>query len=117
MKIKVRSTVDVIIIGYTKGKGERSTSFGALHVAQMENEKYKYLGKVGSGFNTENLKSITNMLKEKPIISKPIPDQVENESETIWISQGPECEVQYASLTPNGTLREPVLVKIRMVEE
>ena len=117
LKIKVRSTVDATIIGYTKGKGDRSASFGALHIAKINGDQYHYLGKVGSGFNTDFLKSFFMVLTSKPVISKPVKEAVEEESQTIWISDGPECEVQYASITPNGTLREPVLVKIRTPEE
>src|SRR5262245_22562863 len=33
-KIKTRQTVECVIIGYTRGKGDRETNFGALHLAQ-----------------------------------------------------------------------------------
>ena len=34
-------------------------------------------------------------------------------SSTTWIEPVLYCEVQYASVTPNGTLREPVFVRMR----
>src|SRR6185436_6273465 len=59
LKVKTRQTVECVIIGYTKGKGDRDASFGALHLAQAtaatkpgaEDGGLKYVGKVGSGFD------------------------------------------------------------------
>ena len=117
LKIKVRTLIDVRIIGYTKGNGDRSALFGALHIGSFHNEKLSYLGKVGSGFDETALQSIYEILKTKPVIPKPIKEAVEEEYNTIWITDGPECEVQYASMTPNGTLREPVFYRLKEVEE
>jgi bifunctional non-homologous end joining protein LigD len=116
LKIKSRTIIDTIIIGYTKGKGDRSALLGAIHVAKNENGKLTYLGKVGTGFDEAKLIEISNMLKVLPVISKPIPDVIEEEYNTIWIENGPECEVQYASITPNGTLREPVFYRWKIEE-
>src|SRR5690606_8162188 len=33
LKVKVRQSSECVIVGYTKGKGERGTTFGALHIA------------------------------------------------------------------------------------
>ena len=37
LKIKTRQTVECLIIGFSKGKGDREKTFGALHLAQLEN--------------------------------------------------------------------------------
>lgn len=118
IKIKVRTIIDAIILGYTKGKGDRSDLFGALHVGKFSPEgKLVYLGKVGTGFDEAGMKSILAVLKDKKTCSKPVPDAIEEEHLTTWIAGGPECEVQYASLTPNGTLREPVFCRLKDPEE
>src|SRR5439155_12184948 len=59
LKIKTRQTAECIIIGYTRGTGDRTASFGALHLAQVADPsaglraggggELKYIGKVGSG--------------------------------------------------------------------
>ncbi|MEZ4909225.1 MAG: non-homologous end-joining DNA ligase [Saprospiraceae bacterium] len=117
IKVKVRNTMDCKIIGYTKGNGDRASLFGALHLGQIhENGKIQYFGKVGSGFNQQLLKDIFQIISDLPKIDKPIAELVEEESNTIWVSDGPDCEVQYASLTPNGTLREPVFTKMTLAE-
>jgi bifunctional non-homologous end joining protein LigD len=113
VKIKVRTLVDVTIIGYTKGNGDRSHLFGALHVARREDDKLIYMGKVGTGFDETKMKEVLTYLVECLKISKPIRDAIEEEYNTTWIEGKIECEVQYASLTPNGTLREPVFYRLK----
>jgi bifunctional non-homologous end joining protein LigD len=117
LKIKVRTLIDVEVIGYTKGKGDRAALLGSLHIANREEETIKYLGKVGTGFDETKLNEIYTLLASKPVIQKPIKDAIEEESSTIWIGNGPIIEVQYASMTPNGTLREPVFFRIKDDDE
>jgi bifunctional non-homologous end joining protein LigD len=117
IKVKVRTMIDVCIIGYTKGKGDRVEVFGSLHVAQIADGLIKYLGKVGTGFDERKINEIYQMLITKENIAKPITDVVEEEYNTVWIKDGPICEVQYASLTPNGTLREPVFHRFKELDE
>jgi bifunctional non-homologous end joining protein LigD len=116
LKIKSRTMIDATIIGYTKGNGDRADLLGALHIAKYQDGSIVYLGKVGTGFDEAKLTEIYNLLKDKPVIDKPIKDSIDEAYNTIWIADGPECEVQYASLTPNGTLREPVFYRWKVDE-
>ena len=111
-KIKFRQTIECSIIGYTKGKGDRSSLFGALHVAVQEKNVWKYYGKVGTGFDHKKMKMIFEQILALEEISKPIGDKIEEEKNTTWISPKLQCEIQYASLTNNDTLREPVFLKM-----
>jgi bifunctional non-homologous end joining protein LigD len=45
---------------------------------------------------------------ERPVDAKPLDD-----AETIWVEPRLWCEVQYASFTNTGTLREPVFLRMR----
>jgi len=112
LKVKVRSNEECYIIGYTKGKGDRVSVFGALHLAKIDNERIQYKGKVGTGFDMATLKKYYNLFSAVNKTVKPITDIIEEESRTVWIEPVYRCEVQYASLTPNGTYREPVFVKL-----
>jgi bifunctional non-homologous end joining protein LigD len=115
VKIKVRTLVDVFILGYTKGNGDRSNLFGALHVGKINDEgALKYLGKVGTGWDEAKMREILQHLQAIKVISKPIKESIEEEHLTIWIEPVIECEVQYASLTSNGTLREPVFYRLKI---
>ena len=84
-KIKFRQTMECQIIGYTKGKGDRASLFGALHLAVRNNDNWAYYGKVGTGFDHAKMKVIFDQIKTLEEISKPIQDKVEDEKNTTWI--------------------------------
>ena len=91
---------------------DRTDIFGALHLANPEDGKWKYHGKVGTGFDQAKMKEIWEQLLQVESISKPISELVEEESKTTWIIPQYLCEVTYASFSSNDTLREPVFVKM-----
>ncbi len=112
-KIKTRNTADCVIIGYTKGKGEREATFGALQLGQYGGKPRVYVGKVGTGFDERAAKAILGELQkvrhsERLIKEKPIDDAV-----TVWLEPQIVCEVQYSSRVSTGNLREPVFVRLR----
>jgi len=113
LKIKLRDIMDCWIIGYTDGKGDRSNIFGALHLATKEGKAWKYMGKVGTGFNKGNIPTIMQLVADSIPSKKIIEDQIEEKDRTHWIKPQIQCEIQYASLTNNGTLREPVFIRLR----
>jgi len=122
VKVKVRQTADVAIIGYTEGNGDRKNYFGALQIAEKAtNEEsdrtsdigWIYRGKVGTGFNQKLMAEIHKILKKIPVTSKVIKEKPLDEGKTTWIEPSLFCEVEYASITPNSTYREPVFIRMR----
>jgi DNA ligase D-like protein (predicted ligase) len=113
LKIKTRHTMDCVIIGYTKGKGTRDYAFGAIHVAEATKGGLRYVGKVGTGFDDKMLKSLYNDLKKLKEIKRPIKEKPLDDGVTTWVESKLMCEVQYASFTKDGMLREPVFVRLR----
>jgi DNA ligase D-like protein (predicted ligase)/DNA ligase D-like protein (predicted polymerase)/DNA ligase D-like protein (predicted 3'-phosphoesterase) len=114
LKIKSRQTTDCIIIGYTKGRGGRAVTFGALHLAQYSGKNLRYVGKVGTGFDDRLLENILTELKTvKEAKQRPIKEKLPDDAQSVWLEPRLMCEVQYASITANGTLREPVFVRLR----
>jgi len=114
IKIKCRKTIDCWIIGYTIGQGDRASVFGALHLAERTGSRsFRYLGKVGTGFDYKKLKEIHEMLKDIPKSPKLIEESIEEASRTIWIEAILSCEIEYATLSSNGTLREPVFLRLK----
>jgi len=114
LKVKVRRTMESLIAGYTKGKGDRERTFGALHLAlPSQGKALQYLGKVGGGFDDKSLKAVLEDLKRLDRIARPVDAKPLDDAETIWVEPRLWCEVQYASFTNNGTLREPVFLRMR----
>lgn len=113
LKIKTRQTMECAIIGYTRGKGDRHASFGALHLAQAKGAELKYLGKAGTGFDDASLKSVAAELEKLTIIKRPVKERPLDDARSVWVEPKLMCEIQFASLTKDGMLREPVFVRLR----
>ncbi|MBX2990903.1 MAG: non-homologous end-joining DNA ligase [Phycisphaeraceae bacterium] len=113
LKIKTRQTTECFIIGYTKGKGNRESEFGALHLAQAENGNLRYVGKVGTGFDAKMMKEIYGELKSVKTIKRPVKEKPLDDASSTYIEPKLFCEVQYASWTKDKMLREPVFVRMR----
>jgi DNA ligase D-like protein (predicted ligase)/DNA ligase D-like protein (predicted polymerase)/DNA ligase D-like protein (predicted 3'-phosphoesterase) len=113
LKIKIRKTLECAIVGYTRGQGDRQTSFGALHLAQATGNELKYLGKVGSGFDEDSLKAVSAELGKLKTIKRPIKEKPLDEARSVWVEPRLLCEVEFATLTPDGMLREPVFLRLR----
>ena len=87
IKVKVMRVIECRITGYTKGKGKRANTFGALQVSDMAGDP---MGLVGSGFDEESIEKITVGLKADKQMT---------------------CRIQFMSKTEGG-LREPVFLHL-----
>lgn len=113
VKVKARTTIECVVIGYTRGKGDRSATFGALQLARPEDDNLRYLGKVGTGFTDRARREVLKELKKVKTVERPIQEKPLDDSATTWLQPEVVAEVQYASLTNLGTLREPVFLRLR----
>ncbi len=113
LKIKKRQTMECVIIGYTEGKGDRQGLFGALQLARREGNVLRYVGKVGTGFDAKSMKETFAYLEKFKQVKRPIQEKPLDDKQTVWIEPKVICEVQFASLTKDGMLREPVFLRLR----
>jgi len=113
LKTKTRQTAECLIIGYTKGKGDREATFGALHLASQGSDGLKYVGKVGTGFDDETLGAIFAQLAVLTRTRRPVKEKALDNAQSIWVEPKLMCEVTFASITPDGMLREPVFIRLR----
>jgi bifunctional non-homologous end joining protein LigD len=114
LKIKSRRSTECVIVGYTRGKGDREANFGALHLAQAgAGGGLQYVGKVGGGFDEDSLKAVSAELRKLTRIHRPIKEKPPDDSRSVWVEPKLMCEVQFASLTKDGMLREPIFARLR----
>jgi bifunctional non-homologous end joining protein LigD len=113
LKIKARQTMECAVIGYTQGRGDRQSRFGALHLAQANGEELRYLGKVGTGFDEDIFREVFEQLEQLKTIKRPIKEKPLDDARSVWVEPKLMCEVQFASVTPDGLLREPVFIRLR----
>ena len=114
VKIKFRNTMECIIVGMTAGKGDREPYFGSLQLVSKEDDgTVIYRGRVGTGFDDIMMKEFTKILTPLKVDNKALDLKMEEEKSTTWLKPIKWCEIQFASITPNDTLREPVWVQWR----
>ncbi|HNR06573.1 MAG TPA: non-homologous end-joining DNA ligase [Saprospiraceae bacterium] len=115
IKIKFRNTMDCYIVGFTAGKGDREPLFGALQLlSRNEDGSWVYRGRVGTGFDSALMKTIRKeILEPSRVHKKPVGLTMEEEKNTTWVEPEHICEIQYASITSNKTLREPVFIQLK----
>lgn len=108
-KPEMIDTIDVVVLGYYIGKGQRSKfGVGALltGIYDEEYDKYYTLGKVGSGFTEEQLTQIASDLNSIKIDLKP-ENYVVNNSLTpdYWVKPEIVAEIDADEITrsPNHT--------------
>jgi ATP-dependent DNA ligase len=110
VKIKREIEFDLVVGGYTKGEGWRTPLFGALVVGAYRNDSLIYVGRIGSGFSTEEFSRILGVLRpvdQSPFESTPDLDPV------TWVLPTLVVEVRAMEVTPGGSLRAPVYIRVR----
>jgi DNA ligase D-like protein (predicted ligase) len=110
VKIKREVEFDLVVGGFTKGKGWRSPLFGALVVGAFRDGSLLYAGRVGSGFSTDEFSRILEKLHpvEKSPFSPP-PDL----TGVTWVQPILVVEVRAMEVTRGGRLRAPIYLRIR----
>jgi DNA ligase D-like protein (predicted ligase) len=114
IKVKVRQTCACFVVGYTRGKGDRGTTFGALHIAEKIDEALHYRGKVGTGFDNASTKEIFAALKKVTVVKRPaVKGKLLDERTSVWLDAEIMVEVSYSKLTPDKMFRESVFIRLR----
>lgn len=111
LKLKTIKTADVVIVGFTPGEGWRSEYFGALAIGAYRDGKLLFMGKVGTGFDEDLIRSITALLRVRTTNVNPIEE--EPPYEVQWVRPDLVCEVKFMDVTPDLKLRAPVFRRLR----
>jgi bifunctional non-homologous end joining protein LigD len=122
LKIKVHKRQEVVIGGFTLNEGSGKL-FSALLLGVYDNEKLKYVGKVGTGF-TDKLKK--ELLKEfspltidsspfdvEPDVNQPSRYRRNIKSTVVWLKPKIICEISFAEVTEDGVFRQPSFKGLR----
>ena len=112
LKIKVEQRHEAVICGYTKNK-DTDRLFSSLLLGRYDNNKFEYIGQVGTGFNEAMQQDI--MKKMKPLVTGTVPfdETPQLGKETVWVKPKLVCEVKYTELTPEGVMRHPSFQGLR----
>ena len=99
-KIKLTNTQDCVILGWTRGQGNRDATFGALLVGAYVDGEIEWIGQVGTGF-TQKMQAIV-MGQLQPLV-RPTPPIADKELEAVkgatYVEPKLVCEVEYLEIT------------------
>ena len=112
VKIKCTKRQEFVIGGYTDADGSR-TGFGALLLGVYEGDDLRYVGRVGTGFNQKSLTDITKKLRALEIKKVSFDLAAPKGRGLHWIKPRLVCEVSFAEITGDGSLRAPVFHGLR----
>jgi DNA ligase D-like protein (predicted ligase)/DNA ligase D-like protein (predicted 3'-phosphoesterase) len=104
LKIKQVKTCDCVVFGYTKGEGNRRSTFGSLLLGVYDNEIPVYLGRVGTGFSLNDLKNLKVVFKD--LISQghhPFDHNIP--VNVTWLKPNVVVRIGYQSITKDRRLR------------
>lgn len=112
LKIKCIQGQEFVIGGFTPPKGSRS-GFGALLLGAYEDGKFRYVGKVGTGFTGASLAELHAKLKK--IVAKTTPFEVASPREkgVTWVKPKLVANVQFTEFTGDRILRHPSFQGLR----
>jgi bifunctional non-homologous end joining protein LigD len=118
LKIKITSTIDCVIGGWTEPEGTRSY-FGSVVLGLYDNQgKLIHVGQAGSGFTQETLKEIWKDLEERKTARNPFHGKVEALREVHWVKPQLVAEIKFSEWTHETgeggmKLRAPVFLRLR----
>jgi len=111
LKVKVRKEDEFVIGGFTEPSGTRHF-FGALLLGVYQRGKFDYVGKVGTGFDEETLKSLYKKFSPLKRASSPFASDVRERGAT-FVAPKLVAQIGYTEWTGDGKLRHPVYLGLR----
>ena len=109
IKVKSFRTQEVVIGGWTSGRGEREGSLGALLLGIPGEEGLRYVGKVGTGFSAGDRQDLLDDLRPLASRESPFTSPLPRSDAATANFVRPELvgEVEFGEWTTAGRLRHP----------
>jgi bifunctional non-homologous end joining protein LigD len=109
IKVKNLLTQEVVVGGWSPGKGARAGTIGSLLLGIPGGGGLSYVGRVGTGFNQRTLASLSSRLQALSRQTSPFSEEVpRNEArDARWVEPTMVGEVQFGEWTREGRLRHP----------
>jgi bifunctional non-homologous end joining protein LigD len=112
LKVRADRTAEFVVVGFSAPEGSRS-GFGSLHLAYTEENGFVYVGRAGSGFSENELRSLREELERDRVVKPPCSGPWPKGRGHVWVSPRRVVEVRYKEITEDGLLRAPVFLRFR----
>jgi bifunctional non-homologous end joining protein LigD len=111
LKVKTHGRQEFVVAGYTRGEGRRSESFGSLVLAVNEGGELRYVGNVGTGFDTKEIERLLKLLRPLERSTSPfsvVPKMPRvRKGDVVWVDPKLVAEVEFSEWTHDGRVRQP----------
>jgi bifunctional non-homologous end joining protein LigD len=111
LKIKGVITQDCVVVGYTKGEGNREGLFGSLILAANVSGKLKFIGHTGSGFGLAQLVDTLKTMQSFRTDKRPLNNVPYVNREPVWLRPELVVEVKFHGWTQQGIMRAPIFIR------
>jgi bifunctional non-homologous end joining protein LigD len=106
LKVKNHRSQELVIGGWVPGKGRRSGELGALLVGYRDDGALRYAGKVGTGFDADDLRLLRDRLAPLETDASPFEGR-QPPKDSVFVRPELVAEVEFSEWTNAGTLRHP----------
>ena len=105
IKINAAKSDDFVLAGYARPR-DGGNGFAALLLAQYRGGELVFAGRVGTGFNRADARTLGALLDT--LEPAPPPAGAPQEKGLVWVAEGPIAQVKFKERTADGLLRQPV---------
>jgi bifunctional non-homologous end joining protein LigD len=112
LKFKCLNQQEFVIGGYTAPQGSR-IGFGALLLGYYQDNDLQYAGKVGTGFNDNTLKRLSDRLADLVQDASPFSEDDLPTEGVHWVKPKLVAEIGFEEWTEYGKLRQPRYLGLR----
>jgi bifunctional non-homologous end joining protein LigD len=111
LKLKAKRRDEFVIAGFTRGRGRREGTLGALVLATNRGGDLVWAGNCGTGFDDREIDRLLRRLRPlergtPPLAHVPKMPRMRR-GDVVWVSPRLVCEVEFAEWTHGGQLRAP----------
>jgi bifunctional non-homologous end joining protein LigD len=115
-KVAVRHQLRAVVGGYLAGDGSRAATFGSLLVGLHDVDGLRWIGAVGSGFDSRALGAISAALRSLERPTSPFSDPVTLPGKKTWVEPSIVITVEYKEWTREGRVRAPVFKGVEVAD-
>jgi bifunctional non-homologous end joining protein LigD len=112
LKLKCTRAQELVIGGFTAPRGSR-TDLGALLVGHFEGDRFRYAGKVGTGFTRATLRELSERLAALVRETSPFEPEKGLPRAATWVEPQLVAQIAFMEWTSDGRLRHPSFLGVR----
>jgi DNA ligase D-like protein (predicted ligase) len=112
LKLKCTRAQELVIGGFTAPRGSR-TDLGALLVGHFDGDRFRYAGKVGTGFTRATLRDLADRLAPLVRAASPFEPEKAIPRAATWVEPELVAQIAFMEWTADGRLRHPSFLGLR----